>query len=151
MSTDPTEQPPPKAVAVVSEDAEQWPEVAVWSRLDALAGLVLQTGAAVLVAAMAFGLQAHNFDRVVLFTAAAFAFSSVLVSCVALEREPPGADPDRSPVLRTWWWLARVVFRRSSPGSVARLERKRRFARTSLGLLLVAVEGGALLIFVNHL
>jgi hypothetical protein len=54
-----------------TQDGEDpvWPEVAIWARLDALAGLVLQTGSAVLVAAIAFGLQAHHFDRTVLFTA----------------------------------------------------------------------------------
>lgn len=44
-----------------SED-HVWPEVAIRARLDALAGLVLQTGAAVLIGAMSFGLQAHHFD-----------------------------------------------------------------------------------------
>jgi hypothetical protein len=119
-----------------------------WSRLDMLAGLVLQTALVAQIAALTFGLQFHGFTQIWLFAAAAFSFAAVLSSLLAL-----GISPTKTACEGNWLWsfygkAARLRGREplETPYSI-----KNGYTMCGLSFLLIAVEAGTMFAFVSRL
>ena len=110
-------------IGTQSVDEPRWSVANEWPRLDLIAGLVMQTGTGVVVAALTF---ASNIQRspthAFLLVTAVLAFASVLAAILAI-----------GVTLLDLFGLAEQP---------RRYKYKRRLTTASLAFLLVAVEGG---------
>lgn len=111
-------------IEIHSTDATLWSVDKEWKRLDMLAGLVLQTGSVLLVAAITVSLQIpHRTARHILDGTAVLAWLAVLLSFMGLCMRPAG--------------LLEQVSSRPK-----RYRRKKWYIYVALVLFLLAIEAG---------
>jgi hypothetical protein len=120
-----------------------------WTRLDDLAGVVLQTALAVQIAAVGFALSFHGTMQVGLFVAAGISLVGAISALLSLGIEPTNEETSDTN------WLWRLY--RHGPKALRKTDLphtsydfKRGYVLWGLGFLLVAIEGGTLFSFVAH-
>ncbi len=125
-----------------TSDTPSFPIEREWTRVDNLAGLILQTALVVQIAAFTFALQLHGLPQIWLFVACGVAFVAALLSFLSLGIEPANGKPQK----RNWLWClykeAATKLGKRPPETPYAI--KHGYARVGLYLVVAAVEGGTL-------